>query len=60
MDSDMPIAVVQQGTTRDQKVLVSTLAELPEAVLQTPIKPPTIIIVGRVVKLKEKLAWFES
>tara|TARA_B100001079_G_scaffold49542_2_gene40518 strand:+ start:4366 stop:5748 length:1383 start_codon:yes stop_codon:yes gene_type:complete len=60
MDSDMPIAVVQQGTTRDQKVLVSTLAELPEAVLQNPIKPPTIIIVGRVVKLKEKLAWFES
>ena len=60
MDSDMPIAVVQQGTTRDQKVLVSTLAELPEAALQNPIKPPTIIIVGRVVKLKEKLAWFES
>jgi uroporphyrin-III C-methyltransferase/precorrin-2 dehydrogenase/sirohydrochlorin ferrochelatase len=36
------------------------LAELPEAALQNPINPPTIIIVGRVVKLKEKLTWFES
>jgi len=55
-----PIALVQKATTREQKVVVGTLATMPELVEQTTIKPPTLIIVGEVVKLHEKLAWFNK
>jgi len=60
METDMPIAIVQQGTTSNQKVLVSTLSKMPEAALQSPLKPPTIIIVGRVVELSKSLTWFQG
>ncbi|MFA7553243.1 MAG: siroheme synthase CysG [Spongiibacteraceae bacterium] len=58
--ADTPIALVQQGTTIHQRVLVSTLAEMPAKVIQEQIKAPTLIIVGEVVRLREKLAWFEE
>ena len=54
-----PIALIQQGTTRDQKVLVSTLKEMPALVQKTEVRAPTLLIVGEVVLLREKLAWFE-
>ena len=60
METDMPIAIVQQGTTSNQKVLVSILSKMPEAALQSPLKPPTIIIVGRVVELSKSLTWFQG
>ena len=40
-------------------VMVATLADLAEKVLQAGFKAPTITIVGEVVKLREKLSWFE-
>lgn len=54
-----PAALVQQGTTRHQRVLGGTLATLPGIVEQGHVKAPTLIIVGDVVQLREKLAWFE-
>ncbi len=54
-----PAAIVQQGTTRHQRVLTSTLKDLPELTNNEQILPPTLIIVGHVVELHEKLAWFE-
>lgn len=54
-----PAAVVQQGTTRNQKVLTGTLADLPEITREAKLTPPTLIIVGGVVSLREKLSWFE-
>lgn len=60
MSADMPIALVQQGTRPDQKVFTGTLSSMPGIVHSTDIKPPTLIIVGEVVKLHEKLAWFEG
>ena len=56
---ETPIALVQQGTTRNQKVLCSDLANMPQLVSEQKIQPPTLIIVGDVVKLREKLAWFD-
>ena len=56
---DHPIAIVQQGTTRNQLVIVGTLSDLPLRVEQADIKPPTLIIVGSVVLLHEKLNWFK-
>jgi uroporphyrin-III C-methyltransferase/precorrin-2 dehydrogenase/sirohydrochlorin ferrochelatase len=53
-------AVVQQGTTPKQRVVVGDLSDLATKVLAAELKPPCLIIVGEVVKLREKLAWFES
>src|SRR3989338_1217247 len=56
---DWPAAVVQQGTTRHQRVMTGTLADLAEKVANAGFKAPTLTIIGEVVKLREKLAWFE-
>jgi len=54
-----PIAVVQQGTTCHQRVITGTLADLPGRVAEAGFKAPTLTIVGEVVGLRDKLAWFE-
>jgi uroporphyrin-III C-methyltransferase/precorrin-2 dehydrogenase/sirohydrochlorin ferrochelatase len=59
MSSDMPAALVQQGTTPNQRVLVGTLSTLPQIVESTGVRAPTMIIIGEVVQLRDKLAWFE-
>lgn len=55
---DLPIAVVQQGTTQYQRVITGTLATLPNQVIEKELKSPTLIIIGTVVTLHEKLNWF--
>lgn len=57
---DMPAAVVQEGTTRKQRVVTGTLATLPALVAEAQLKSPTLIIVGEVVRLREKLDWFAA
>ena len=51
-------AVVQQGTMRTQRVVTGTLATLPSRVAKARLHAPTLIIVGEVVKLRERLDWF--
>lgn len=58
LPTETPIAMVQKATTREQKVLVGTLTSMPALVEAADIKPPTLIIVGEVVNLHEKLSWF--
>jgi len=55
-----PAALVQQGTTRNQRVFTGTLADLPELVARHEVHAPTLVIVGEVVQLRDKLAWFEG
>lgn len=55
---DMPIALIEQGTTANQKVHIGTLATLPAQVAAHPVKAPTLIIIGKVVNLHKKLHWF--
>lgn len=57
---DTPMALVQKGTTAEQKVLVATLGTLPEKVQGAGIKAPTLLILGEVVSLREKLNWFQG
>jgi uroporphyrin-III C-methyltransferase/precorrin-2 dehydrogenase/sirohydrochlorin ferrochelatase len=57
--SDMPCAVIQQGTTQRQRVVTATLLDLAEKVAEAGMKPPCLTIIGEVVKLREKLNWFE-
>lgn len=59
MPMTTPAALIQQGTTRHQRVHIGTLETLPEIVHGAKIQPPTLIIVGEVVRLQKSLAWFE-
>ena len=58
MPESTPIAIVQQGTTQNQRVITGTLATLPAIAEREKPQAPTLIIVGGVVKLQEKLKWF--
>lgn len=58
MKADMPAALVQQGTTENQRVWVSTIAELPALAKKQQPVAPTLLIIGEVVKLHQQLAWF--
>lgn len=51
MAADMPAAAIQQGTTQQQRQVVSTLTALPAAVKQEGLQSPAIIVVGEVVRL---------
>lgn len=55
-----PAAVVQNGSTPRQRVLTADLATLPARVKEAGISSPALIIVGTVVKLRGKLAWFDA
>ena len=58
MNKDMPIAIIEKGTMPEQKVYISSLTELPDLLAKEDIHAPTLMIVGEVVKLNEKLNWY--
>lgn len=58
--ADTPAAIIRCGTHPEQKVLVTTLGNASVDVLKNNLKPPAIFIVGEVVRLREKLAWFDK
>lgn len=58
MPEKTPIALVQQGTTPNQKVVIATLGTMVETIKKQPVSPPTLIIVGQVVNLHGRLKWF--
>lgn len=53
---DTPAALIRWGTKPNQEVFVTTLAEAPSV----KISPPAIFVVGEVVKLRERLKWFDT
>ncbi len=55
--ADMPVALVQQGTTTRQKVWISTIAEIAKLAEQEQPVAPTLVIIGEVVKLHNSLSW---
>tara|TARA_B110000858_G_C17810161_1_gene480747 strand:- start:13684 stop:15063 length:1380 start_codon:yes stop_codon:yes gene_type:complete len=59
MSSTTPVAVVQQGTTQTQKVVVGDLGRIADLAVENEIQAPTIIIIGEVVKLQQSLSWFK-
>jgi uroporphyrin-III C-methyltransferase/precorrin-2 dehydrogenase/sirohydrochlorin ferrochelatase len=56
-DPQTPIALIQQGTTSQQKVYTGTLHSMPALIASKEVKAPTLIIVGEVVSLHDKLSW---
>ena len=59
VDKDMPIALIEQGTTINQRVFTGTLASLPDSIEDKKVHAPTLFIVGEVVKLHDTLSWFD-
>lgn len=57
---DTPVALIQWGTRTDQRVVTGTLKDIVSKVKEAKIGPPAIIVVGEVVKLRDKLNWYES
>jgi len=59
MSGAMPVALVVQGTTPQQRVYCATLATLLDMIRNADIQPPALLIVGEVVRLHPQLAWFQ-
>ncbi|SBS26753.1 Siroheme synthase [Marinomonas aquimarina] len=58
MRPSMPVAVVEKGTSKDQRVLTSTIKDIHQVVLDNEVKSPALLIIGDVVTLQDKLSWF--
>ena len=60
MPDNTPAALVQQGTTPRQRVFTGTIADLPDQVAQNKVRPPSMIFIGEVVRLRSRLAWVQE
>jgi uroporphyrin-III C-methyltransferase/precorrin-2 dehydrogenase/sirohydrochlorin ferrochelatase len=60
MPADMPAAVVQQATLPQQRVVTAPLDVLAQRVEEAGLRPPTLVIIGDVVRLRDKLAWYQG
>ena len=58
--SDTPSAVIRWGTKPGQQTVIGTLATIARKVAEARIEPPSIIVIGEVVRLREQLNWFET
>lgn len=57
---DTPVAVIRWGTRPDQRTIVSTLKDLVSDIRENEIRPPSVIVVGDVVRLRDSLKWYED
>ncbi|MEE0815743.1 MAG: uroporphyrinogen-III C-methyltransferase, partial [Desulfovibrio fairfieldensis] len=60
LDPRTPAALIYRGTTPRQRSLVATLRELPQAAVDAHFTNPSVIVVGKVASLHDKLNWFEQ
>ncbi|QLH09890.1 uroporphyrinogen-III C-methyltransferase [Candidatus Nitrosotenuis sp. DW1] len=52
-----PVAVIQNGTTENHRMVVGTISNIEKKIKQNKITPPSIIIIGNVVKLHKTVGW---
>jgi len=57
MDKKIPVAVIQNGTTSKQKMIIGTVSNIAQKVKRSKIEPPSIIIIGKVVSLSKTIGW---
>ncbi|TBR44307.1 uroporphyrinogen-III C-methyltransferase [Marinomonas agarivorans] len=60
MRATMPVAVVEKGTTPEQRVFTATIADINDVVLANNVVSPSLLIIGDVVELRDRLAWFSK
>ncbi len=58
--STTPVAAIRWGTYARQQTIVGTLADIADKVTKADLTPPTVIVVGEVVRLRERLNWCET
>jgi len=58
--SDTPVAAIRWGTKADQQTVVGILGDIVEKTEAVQLEPPTVIVVGEVVRLRGQLNWFET
>lgn len=59
MDPETPAALVRWGTTCRHRSMVSTIKDIPGQAMDQGFKPPSLLVVGQVVQLRNELNWFE-
>jgi uroporphyrin-III C-methyltransferase len=57
LDKRTPVAVIQNGTTDNHKMIKGNLVNISKKIARAKIKPPSIIIIGKVVDLSDKIGW---
>jgi uroporphyrin-III C-methyltransferase len=60
MSKDTDVAIIENGATSKQRVVTGTLENIIDLSKKAEIKPPAIIIIGRVVSFGEKISWFQD
>jgi len=60
LDPDTPAAVIQNGTLPTQRTVAGPLSEIADRAADAGVAPPAMLVIGRLVALRDKLAWFES
>jgi len=58
IDPNTPVAVIEKGTTEEQRTLVTSLEKLPENMARHDFKNPSLIVIGKTALLAEKLCWY--
>ena len=59
-DKNTPAALIEKGTTPDQRVISGTISDLPELIADKDVHAPTLLIVGGVVNLQHQLNWYQA
>ena len=59
-DPQTPVAVIRWGTEPRQETVAGTLADIAQRVREAGLQPPAVTVVGEVVRLREKLRWFDT
>jgi uroporphyrinogen III methyltransferase/synthase len=59
LSGDTPVAIVREGTKPHQETLVATLTTVADEVTRTGISAPAVVVIGDVVRLRDKLRWFD-
>ncbi len=58
-DPECPVAIIENGTMAAQRTVVAPLARICAEAEGAGVKPPALIVVGEVVRLRDRLSWFE-
>ena len=59
LDPNKPVAIIQQGTTKNQKSILGKLSNILSEAEKNNVKPPAVVVIGEVAELGRKLAWFK-
>jgi uroporphyrin-III C-methyltransferase len=60
LDPATPSAVVENGTTPVQRVITAPIQNLPQLAAEANVQPPAVIVIGEVVRFRDRIRWFDQ